>query len=61
MNPPIRSLSDMGPMEFRALHGPALARDEVKHGFILNILAQAGGGRPSDFLHWTLHFHRRLG
>jgi hypothetical protein len=48
-------------MEFRALHGPALARDEVKHGFILNILAQAGGGRPSDFLHWTLHFHRRLG
>jgi hypothetical protein len=54
MNPPITSLSDMGPMEFRAYHEPALARDEVKHGLILNILAQAGGGRSSDFLHWTL-------
>ncbi len=54
MNPPITSLSDMGPIEFRAYHEPALACDEVKHGLILNILAQAGGGRPSDFLHWTL-------
>jgi RimJ/RimL family protein N-acetyltransferase len=54
MNPPITSLSDMGPMEFRALHEPALARDEVKHGLILNILAQAGGGGAVEFLHWTL-------
>jgi RimJ/RimL family protein N-acetyltransferase len=54
MNPPITSLSDMGPMEFRALHEPALARDEVKHGLILNILAQAGGGGAVAFLHWTL-------
>jgi hypothetical protein len=54
MNPPITSLSDMGPIEFCAYHEPALARDEVKHGLILNILAQAGGGRAVEFLHWTL-------
>jgi hypothetical protein len=41
-------------MEFRVLHEPALARDEVKHGLILNILAQAGGGGAVWFLHWTL-------
>jgi RimJ/RimL family protein N-acetyltransferase len=41
-------------MEFRVLHEPALARDEVKHGLILNILAQAGGGGAVELLHWTL-------
>jgi RimJ/RimL family protein N-acetyltransferase len=54
MNPPITSPSDMGPMEFRAYHEPALARDEVKHGLILNILAQPHDSKPNDFLHWTL-------
>jgi RimJ/RimL family protein N-acetyltransferase len=54
MNPHITSLSEMGPKEFRAYHESPLARDEVKHGLILNILAQPRDGRPGDFLHWTL-------
>ena len=49
MNPPITSLSDLRLMEFRALHEPALARDEVKHGLILNILAQAGGSKSTIY------------
>jgi RimJ/RimL family protein N-acetyltransferase len=47
-------LNDMRPQQFRAYHEPALAGDEVKHGLILHILAQLGGDRPVDFLHWTL-------
>jgi RimJ/RimL family protein N-acetyltransferase len=44
----------MQPAEFRAYHKPALKRDEVKHGLILNALARMVGKTPAQVLYWTL-------
>jgi hypothetical protein len=40
--------------DFRAHHGEALELDEVKHGLILNALAQAGGTKSVEVFCWTL-------
>ena len=40
--------------DFRAHHGEALELDEVKHGLILNALAQAGGTKSVEGFCWTL-------
>ncbi len=42
------------PRHFREYHEPALVRNEVTHGLILNILAQLDRGGPVEFWHWTL-------
>ena len=43
----------MKPAEFRAYHEPALERDEVKHGLILNALARMVA-TPVKVSYWTL-------
>jgi predicted GNAT family acetyltransferase len=40
--------------DFSAHHGEALELDEVKHGLILNVLAQAGGTKSVEVFCWTL-------
>jgi predicted GNAT family acetyltransferase len=40
--------------EFNAYHAPALELDEVRHGLILNALAQAGGAPALKPSLWTL-------
>jgi predicted GNAT family acetyltransferase len=42
------------PKQFRAYHEPALELDEVRHGLILNALAQVNSGKPIDLRGWTL-------
>jgi predicted GNAT family acetyltransferase len=42
------------PKQFRAYHEPALELDEVRHGLILNALAQVNSGKPIDLRCWTL-------
>src|SRR5260370_27594527 len=40
--------------DFRAHHGEALELDEVKHGLILNAVAQAGSRKSVEVFCWTL-------
>ena len=40
--------------EFVRFHEPALARDEIRHGLILGILARADDARSVDVTCWTL-------
>ena len=42
------------PMRFRAYHEFALELDEVRHGLILNALAQVDSAKPVDISCWTL-------
>ena len=42
------------PAQFRTYHEPALERDEIRHGLILNALAQVNSGKPIDLRCWTL-------
>jgi len=42
------------PALFRSCHEPALERDEIRHGLILNALAQVNTGKPIDLRCWTL-------
>ena len=42
------------PAQFRAYHGAALEHDEVRHGLILNALAQVENAKPIDLSCWTL-------
>ena len=44
----------MGPLDFSAYHLPALELDEVRHGLIVNALANLGGTKSVEFSHWTL-------
>ena len=46
--------SSAEPKQFRACHEPALELDEVRHGLILNALAQVNSGKPIDLFCWTL-------
>jgi predicted GNAT family acetyltransferase len=42
------------PVQFRAYHEPALEFDEVRHGLILNVLAQVKSRKLIDLRCWTL-------
>ena len=44
----------MGLLGFSEYHGPALELDEVRHGLIVNALANLGGTKSVEFSHWTL-------
>src|SRR5467141_50588 len=44
----------MGPLDFCAYHRPALELDEVRHGLIVNALANAGGTKSVEFSYWSL-------
>jgi len=44
----------MQPHEFAAYHGPALARDEVRHNVILAILGRLAAENPPELRRWSL-------
>lgn len=50
----LASDSSAQPEQFRAYHEPTLEFDEVRHGLILNALAQVNSGKPIDLRCWTL-------
>jgi hypothetical protein len=54
MTSTLASDSSVQPEKFRAYHGPALELDELRHGLILNVLAQVNSGKPIDLRCWTL-------
>jgi len=44
----------MGLLGFSEYHGPALELDEVRHGLIVNALANLVGTKSVEFSYWTL-------
>src|SRR5215472_12141418 len=54
MTSTLTSDSSAQPEQFRAYHEPALELDVVRHGLILNALAQVNSGKPIDLRCWTL-------
>jgi RimJ/RimL family protein N-acetyltransferase len=40
-------------IDFVSCHAPALTAEEIKHGVILNILANRTGGRPGEVSQWS--------